>query len=328
MHIRRTALALVVLLWLLGSTLAPNSAPFAQAQQAPTAQSAIQVVFPSAEGFAALQDRLQQKSQLSGAAWTREFKKHKSIGQLSASNGVKGVLFADATALLALLAGQKTSLIYGTIEIPEGGKLGGQEFAGNYGLVLFTGSLDIALIDLQSGETGAFLVVPGDEQTLIIPILFPLFSPLAIFQILLSALALPAPASPQPAPPQPVPPAPLVPACLQNLPQERDINLPLSQTASILKATDGSGKQLFALAIVPPSSLSVRSFGAAVQFIYASKARRQIGFIIGAGVQQVRLIPDTPFTLFVTDGSKMACLQATPQRIGGLLTLVGKLRTN
>jgi len=212
--------------------------------------------------------------------------------------------------------------------IPDGAKLAGREFSGDYGLVLFTGSLDIALIDLQSGKTGAFLVVPGDEQKLIIPILFPFFSPLIIFQLLLAALALPAPTPPQPAPSPPQPPAPQVPACQGNLPQERDISWPLNRPASILKATTSSGQELFEIAILPPGSLSVRSFGITVQFVYVSQAHRQIGFIIGPGMQKVPLVPDAAFTLFVAGGSKIACLQASPKLIDGLLTLVGKLRTN
>jgi hypothetical protein len=120
------------------------------------------------------------------------------------------------------------------------------------------------------------------------------------------------------------------PSCLQELPNKSNVNVPLNTASTITTIKDGSGKELFAIVVDPPSSLLVKSTGVvSLQFLYSTARDRQLGVIIGPGELPVSLSQDVAFALFiVATNGKSACLLATPKLVSGTLTLAGTLSTN
>ncbi len=326
---RSITAALLALVWWFGLVAPHSSIGLVQAQQTPT-PSQITIVFPGDAQFTDLDNKLQQKTKLNGSAWLDEFKKHQMLGEVRSSNGLQGVIFTDALTAINVLTGQAPFVVYGTISIPSGFKLGQKDFTGTYGIVIIQGSLIIALIDLKSGSTGAFVVVPGDNQTILLaPFLFP-FPSLGVFQILFSLLTGQASTAPPPGQgqPQPQPPQTSTPTCPQDLPNKSNLNVSLTGPATIVNIKDSSGAPLFAVTAVPPGVLTVQSFGTSLQLTYTAAGQLNIGLIIGPGTQDIPLRMGVPFVLWVTNGVKSACVQATPQSANGTVTIVGTLSTN
>lgn len=319
------AVALLALVLLVG-LVAPLG--LVQAQQTPPPTSSqIEVILPGDAKFADLESKLEAAAKISGSAWLDEFKKHQTLGEVRSSNGLQGTLFVDAVTAINVLTGQAPFAVYGTITIPSGFKLGQKDFAGNYGIVIIKGSLIIALIDLKTGSTGAFVVVPGDGQAILLsPLLFPFFSPLGVFQVLFSLLTGATPTAPPPG--QPQPPQTSAPACPQDLPHKSDLNVPLAAPATIVTVKDSSGTALFEVSAAPPGILIVQSFGTSLQFTYTISGQLHIGLIIGPAMEELSLSKDVPFALWVTNGAKTACVQATPKLVNGVLTIAGTLSTN
>ncbi len=316
---RYRAIALLVLLLISGLV-----SPFTSAQTQP------EVVFPGDEKFSELENAFQEKTKITGSAWTEEFQKRQPFGQVRSNTGLTGVLFSESFALVALAAGQVPYIVYGTINIPQGSKLAQREFSGNYGIVVIANPFVAALIDMATGATGAFVVLPVNIQTTPFFPFFPLapwIGPLGIFQVLFSLITVPTPA-PQapPAPPFPQPPQVPAPTCPQDLPHKSDVNTPLNAPAIIATISDTA--KLFEIGVAPPAFLTVQSFGPSLQLSYTTAFQRRIGFIIGLGIQQIPVTLELPFALFVTNGQKSACLQATPKLVNGIPTIVGTLSTN
>ncbi|OGF53842.1 MAG: hypothetical protein A2Z21_10355 [Candidatus Fraserbacteria bacterium RBG_16_55_9] len=322
----RTTMGLLtlILLFALASPFTSNNS--VNARQA-AAQSQFEIVFPDDATFPELETKLQEKSKLTGSAWVEEFKKQPILARVRTSTGLQGTLFPNSVATINVLTGQVPFILYGTIEIPAGAKLGQKDFSGSYGIVLFSEPFVIALIDLTTGDVKAFVVVPAQGQTIpLFSLPLSLFSPLWVFQVLASLITVAAPAPPAPVPP----PAPQLPApsCPKELPNKSNVNLPLNAAAAIISAKDSSGAALFEVSVTPPGSLTVQSFGASLQFTYTTALERRLGFIIGPGSQSVSLSVEVPFVLFVTNGTKSACLEATPKLANGVVTLTGTLSTN
>lgn len=316
----------LMLLLLLGMTLSfdPDASVYAQ-QASQTSQFA--VVFPGDAEFAQLDSKLREKSELSGSAWVEEFKKQPVLARVRTNTGLQGALFVNSVATINVLTDQVPFIIYGTISIPSGSKLGQRDFPGDFGIVLYSDPFTIVLIDLADGSVKAFIVAPLEGQTIpLFPLPLGLFSPLWVFQVLASLITVGTPAPPTPVPP----PAPQLPApsCPKELPNKSNVNLPLNAATVIISAKDSSGTTLFEVSVTPPGSLTVQSFGASLQFIYTTALERRLGFIIGPGSQRVSLSVEVPFVLFVSNGTKSACLQATPKLTNGVVTLVGTLSTN
>ena len=324
---QRTAAGLVTLTLLLASfgSFQANHSAWAE-QTSSTSQT--EIVFPGDARFSELESQLQEKSKLSGSAWVEEFKKQPVLAQVRASNGVRGTLYPNALAVGNVLTGQTAFILYGTIKIPSGAKLGEKELAGDFGIVVFSDPLAIALIDLASGSVKAFVVVLAQGQT--VPLLslpLTIFSPLWVFQLLASLVAVSAPAS-QASPPPSAPQS--EPSCLQELPNKTNVNVPLNIASTITTVKDSAGKELFAILVDPPKSLTVKSSGAfSLQFLYTTAKDRNLGVIVGPGELPVELSADVPFALYVVaTNSKAACLLATPKTVNGTLTLTGTLSTN
>ncbi len=321
---RRIAVGLFILL-----LMVMLSAPLGlvgSAQQ--TQPSQPEIVFPGDAKFAELESKLQEKTKLSGSAWVEEFKKRQVLGQVRGNNGLQGILFADSVATINVLTGQVPFIVYGTIAIPVGSKLGSKEIAGTFGIVIFTSNgLVLTLIDVNSGSIGAFIVLPVEGQTIVLaPLIFPFFSPVGIFQVLFSLITVPTPTTQPPTQPQ-IPQLP-VPTCPADLSNKSDLNVPLGAQTSIVKMKDSAGTDLFEIGGVPPGILTVQSFGASLQFQYVVSVQRRTGFIIGPGTARILLSLELPFALLVTNGVKTACVQATPKVINGIVTIVGTLATN
>jgi hypothetical protein len=312
----RAVAASVLSVFVLG--LIGGGLPDAQAQPPPP----VEIVFPGDAKFSELESKLQEKTRISGAAWVDEFKRHQVLGQVRSVHGLVGTLFLDSVATINVLTGQTPFIVYGTITIPAGAQLGQRDFSGGYGIVIFTGSLIIALIDLNTGSIGALVVVPTEGQTIIVaPFFFPFFSPVGIFQILFALITVPASAPP-------TPPALPTPTCPAELANKSDVNVSLSAPVTIASVKDGAGNALFEIGGAPPGVLTVQSFGASLQFVYTVSVQRRVGFIIGPGTARILLSPEIPFSLWVTTGEKTACLQARPKVGGGVITIVGTLATN
>lgn len=290
------------------------------------AQQHAQVVFPDDAKFSELQSAFQEKTKITGSAWADEFQKRQPFGQVRSSTGVTGILFTEAFALVALVAGQVPYIVYGTIDIPQGAKLAGREFSGKYGIVVIANPFVAALLDIATGTIGAFVILPVSGTTPFFPIfpLVPFLGPGGIFQILFSLITVPTPAPPAPPAPQ-VPQGP-APTCPHDLPNKSEINAPMNAVAVIATVSDTA--KLFEIGVAPPALLTVQSFTQALQFSYTTALYRRIGIIIGPGSQQIPVTLDLPFALFVTVGQKAACLAATPKLINGVPTIVGTLSTN
>jgi hypothetical protein len=318
MLIRRCSIALLSLLLISGLV-----SPLASAQTQP------EVVFPGDAKFSELESTFQEKTKITESAWADEFQKRQPFGQVRSSTGLTGVLFSESFALVALVAGQVPYIVYGTISIPQGSKLAQREFSGNYGIVVIANPFVAALIDLQTGTIGAFVILPVSQTTPLFPIfpVAPFIGPLGIFQILFSLITVPTPA-PQapPVPPSPQPPQAPAPTCPQELPNKSDVNASLSTPATIATISDTA--KLFEIGVAPPAFLTVQSFGQSLQLSYTTAFQRRIGFIIGPGTQQIPVTLELPFVLFVTNGQKSACLQATPKLVNGVPTIAGTLSTN
>jgi hypothetical protein len=304
-----------------------------KAQQASQqASSQIAIVFPADAQFADLQSKLQDKTKLSGSAWVDEFKKHQILGQVLSSNGLPGTLFTDAAGAINVVNNQVPFVVYGTISIPKGSKLGQKDFSGDYGIVVMSGPLAIALIDLKTGDIRAFLVIPPEDQSLLLAsFFFPPFSPLAIFQIVSALITVPPPATQPPLsqPPTQTPSQkPVTMSCSQDLSNKSDLNVQITAATPLVSFKDSSGKALYEIDAAPPGTLTVQSFDTSVQYTYTIIGQVRIGIIIGPGKQTVPLTIDTAFLLNITNGTKSACIQATPQITNGILTIVGTLRTN
>jgi len=290
------------------------------AQQPPA-----QVVFPDDPKFSELQSAFQEKTQITGSAWADEFQKRQPFGQVRSSTGITGTLFTEAFALVALVAGQVPYIVYGTIDIPQGAKLGGRDFSGKYGIVVIANPFAAALLDIPTGTIGAFVILPMSGTTPLFPIfpVAPFLGPVGIFQILFSLITV-TPAAP-PAPPAPQIPQAPAPTCPQDLPNKSDVNVPITEPAVIATISDTA--KLFEIGVAPPASLTVQSFAQSLQFSYTTAIYRRIGIIIGPGSQQIPLAVEMPFALFVTSGQKAACLQATPKLVNNIPTIVGTLST-
>lgn len=290
------------------------------------AQQQAQVVFPDDAKFSELQSAFQEKTKITGSAWADEFQKRQPFGQVRSSTGITGILFTEAFALVALVAGQVPYIVYGTIDIPQGAKLAGRDFSGKYGIVVIANPLVAALLDIPTGTIGAFVILPVSGTTPLFPIfpVAPFLGPVGIFQVLFSLITVPTPAPPTPPAPQtPQGPAP---TCPQELPNKNEINAPMNEVAVIATISDTA--KLFEIGVAPPALLTVQSFTQALQFSYTTALYRRIGIIIGPGSQQIPVTIDLPFALFVTAGQKAACLAATPKLINGVPTIVGTLSTN
>lgn len=324
---KRTVAGLLTLILLLTSFASFQGNHSIQAAQT-SSTSQTEIFFPGDAKFSELESKLQEKSKLSGSAWVDEFKKQPVLAQVRASNGVRGTLYPNALAVGNVLAGQTPFILYGTINIPSGAKLGGKDLSGDFGIVVFSEPLAIALIDLASGSVKAFIVVPLQGQT--IPLLslpLTIFSPLWVFQLLASLVTVSASASQAPTPPS----APQSePSCLQELPNKSNVNVPLNTASTITTVKDSAGKELFAILVDPPKSLTVKSSGAfSLQFLYTTAKDRNLGVIVGPGELPVELTADVPFALYVVaTNSKAACLLARPKQVNGVLTLTGTLSTN
>ncbi|MCS7197264.1 MAG: hypothetical protein NZ930_01035 [Candidatus Bipolaricaulota bacterium] len=290
------------------------------------AQQHAQVVFPDDAKFSELQSAFQEKTKITGSAWADEFQKRQPFGQVRSSTGVTGILFTEAFALVALVAGQVPYIVYGTIDIPQGAKLAGREFSGKYGIVVIANPFVAALLDIATGTIGVFVILPVSGTTPLFPIfpVMPFLGPVGIFQILFSLITIPTPAPPAPPAPQ-VPQGP-APTCPQDLPNKSEINAPMNAVAVIATISDTA--KLFEIGVAPPALLTVQSFTQALQFSYTTALYRRIGIIIGPGSQQIPVTLDLPFALFVTAGQKAACLAATPKLINSVPTIVGTLSTN
>jgi hypothetical protein len=324
---QRLLIVLVLFIFLIGSFGLWSSHEPVHAQQIPPSQ--FEIVFPGDAAFAGLDAKLREKSQLSGSAWVEEFKKQPVLARVRTTNGLEGVLFPNSLATINVLTGQAPFIVYGTIDIPAGAKLGSRDFSGEYGIVVFSEPLAIALIDLTSGSAKAFVVVALQGQS--IPLLalpLTIFSPLWVFQSVASLITVGTPMPPPPPPPPTPVPAPSEPRCLEDLPNKRDVSVSLVAPSTIVTVVDSAGENLFAIAVEPPKSLKVQSFGAVVQFLYTTAQERHLGLIIGPDDLPVPLTVDRPFALFVASGTNSACLQATPKLVNGVLTLVGTLSTN
>lgn len=291
------------------------------AQQAPA-----HVVFPDDAKFSELQSAFQEKTKITGSAWAEEFQKRQPFGQVRSSTGVTGVLFSEAFALVALVAGQVPYIVYGTITIPEGAKLAQREFSGTYGIVVIATPFVAALLDIPTGTIGAFVMLPVSGTTPLFPIfpVAPFLGPVGIFQVLFALITV-TPAAP-PAPPAPQIPQAPAPTCPQDLPNKSDVNTPLTEAAVI--ATISDTVRLFEIGVAPPAFLTVQSFAQALQFSYTTALYRRIGIIIGPGSQQIPVTLELPFVLFATAGQRSACLAATPKLVNGVPTIVGTLSTN
>jgi len=313
MYMRLAALAMLLLSLMV---------PALHAQQAPTHP---QVVFPDDPKFSELQSAFQEKTQITGSAWADEFQKRQPFGQVRSSTGITGTLFTEAFALVALVAGQVPYIVYGTMDIPQGAKLAGRDFSGQYGIVVIANPFVAALLDIPTGTIGAFVILPMSGTTPLFPIfpIAPFLGPVGIFQILFSLITV-TPAAP-PAPPAPQIPQAPAPTCPQDLPHKSDVNVPITEPAVIATISDTA--KLFEIGVAPPAFLTVQSFAQALQFSYTTALYRRIGIIIGPGSQQIPLAVEMPFVLFVTTGQKVACLQATPKLVNNILTIVGTLST-
>lgn len=325
--IRRIAFGLVILVSLFGFLASQETSNSAQAQQVQAPQP--EIVFPGDSKFSELESKLQEKTQLSGSAWIEEFKKHQVFGQVRSTNGLQGTIFVDALATVNVLTGQVPFIVYGTTVFPAGTKLGQKEISGTYGIVIFVhNGLVLALIDVNSGSIGAFVVLPLEGQAVVVaPFFFPFLSPTGVFQILFSLVTAPT-QTPQNPPNQPQIPQTPAPTCPTELTNKSDLNLPLTAQASIIKIKDSTGTDLFEIAAAPPGTLIVQSFGASLQFQYVVSVQRRTGFIIGPGTARIPLTLGIPFALLVTNGQKAACVQATPNVANGVVTLVGIVATN
>lgn len=308
---RYRAIALLVLLLISGLV-----SPFASAQTQP------EVVFPGDEKFSELENAFQEKTKITGSAWTEEFQKRQPFGQVRSGTGVTGVLFSEAFALIALLAGQVPYIVYGTITIPQGSKLAQREFSGTYGIVIIANPFVATLLDINTGTIGAFVVLPANQTNIFFPVT-PFWGPVGIFQVLFRLITVPAPQAP---PTLPQPPQVPAPTCPQELPNKSDVNASLSTPATIATISDTA--KLFEIGVAPPAFLTVQSFGQSLQLSYTTAFQRRIGFIIGPGTQQIPVTLELPFVLFVTNGQKSACLQATPKLVNHVPTIVGTLSTN
>ncbi|MBI3461157.1 hypothetical protein HY009_09535 [Candidatus Acetothermia bacterium] len=326
--LRRFAAGLVATVWLFVSfgPLGPGGAAQAQQTQAPAQP---ELVFPGDAKFSELENKLREKTQISGAAWVEEFKKHQVFGQVRSSNGLQGTLFVDSLAAINVLTGQAPFIVYGTTTIPPGSKLGQKDFSGNYGIVIFTfNGLVLALIDVNTGSTGAYVILPVEGQTIIVaPLFFPLFSPVGVFQVLFTLITVPAPTPQAPVSPQ-IPQLPS-PTCPAELTSKSDLNVPLNNQVTIASIKDDSGNPLFEIGGAPPGILTVQAFGDSsfLQFEYAIAVQRRNGIIIGPGTARILLSPEVPFALLVTSATKTACVQATPKVVNGVITIVGTLAT-
>lgn len=309
---RYCAIALLVLLLISGLV-----GPFA------SAQTQSEVVFPSDAKFSELESAFQEKTKITGSAWAEEFQKRQPFGQVRSPTGLTGVLFSEAFGLVALVAGQVPYIVYGTITIPQGAQLAQRDFSGHYGIVVIANPLVAALLDIETGAIGAFVVLPANQTNLFLPIT-PFFGPVGIFQVLFALITVPTPAPPTP----PAPPQAPAPTCPQELPNKTEINTPFSTPATIATVQDNTGEKLFEIGVAPPGFLTVQSFAQSLQFTYVTAFQRRIGIIIGPGTQQVPVAVEVPFVLFATSSQKSACLQGTPKFQSGVLTLVGTLSTN
>lgn len=291
------------------------------AQQAPA-----QVVFPDDAKFSELQSAFQERTKIAGPAWAEEFQKRQPFGQVRSSTGITGTLFSEAFALVALVAGQVPYIVYGTIDIPQGAKLAGRDFAGQYGIVVIAPPLVAALLDIPTGTIGAFVILPVSGTTPLFPIvpLAPFLGPVGIFQILFALISVPTPVPPAPPAPQ-IPQGP-APTCPHDLPHKSEVNTPMNEPTAIATLSDTA--KLFEIGVAPPALLTVQSFAQALQFSYTTAIYRRIGIIIGPGSQQIPVTIELPFVLLVTAGQKSACLEATPKLINGVPTIVGTLSTN
>ncbi len=325
--VRRIALGFVMMVCLCGFLVSQEISNSAQAQQVQSQQP--EIVFPGDAKFAELESKLQEKTQLSGSAWVEEFKKHQVFGQVRSSNGLQGTIFIDALATVNVLTGQVPFIVYGTTIFPVGTKLGQKEISGTYGIVIFVHTgLALALIDVNNGSIGAFVVLPLEGQTVVVaPFFFPFLSPTGVFQVLFSLVTVPT-QTPQNPPNQPQIPQTAAPTCPAELSNKSDVNIPLAAPASIVKVKDSSGADLFEIGATPPNILTVQSFGASLQFQYVVSVQRRTGFIIGPSTARIGLTLGLPFALLVTNGQKTACLQATTNVANGVVTLVGVLATN
>ncbi len=321
---RAVLVSLLLMLGLIGSLTTST-----QAQQ--TSPTQPEVVFPGDAKFSELESQFQEKTKISGAAWAEEFKKRQVFGQVRTNNGIQGTLFTESLALVALLAGQVPYIVYGTITIPQGAKLAQRDFSGNYGIVVIANPFVAALLDVTSGNIGSFVVLPAPATTLpFFPLATPLLSPLGVFQVLVALITVPTPAPPAPpAPPSPQPPQLTAPTCPQpELPNKSAVSLPLQAPGTIATIKDDAGADLFTIGAAPPGALIVQSFAQSLQLRYITTFQQRLGIIIGPGTQQIPLVLDLPFVLFVTSSGKSACLQATPKLVNGVPTVVGTISTN
>lgn len=268
----------------------------------------VRLVFPEAEEFTALQQDFTETTGLApGAALAEEFKQE-AVGRVRSSSGLEGAIFKDAFLFPALALGKVSHLIYGTLAVPEGSRLAGREFTGDYGIIVYRDPIVIVLVERGQGELAAFVVTGYPAMGL---------APLSVMSLLFQLITTPfAPPTPMPAPVSGLR-FHLTLHC-QELAVQEDLDVEVGSGAALVEI---AGE--FTVKENGLGSLKLISAGPGLQFLLSAQDLLNIGFVLPKKEQEVAIPLAGPFTLFVQGKEKKACIEAEVTATDGKYHIVG-----
>lgn len=298
---KRLVLAAVLFLLTLLWTVSLSNGAFSQGT---SLAGGVSVLFPGDPDFAAVEEDFLEETGLEpGTSLAEEFSRRSPIGQYRSSSGLVGTFFEEAFLLLSLR--QVSHIVYGTLTVPQGATLGGRDFSGEYGIVVYGLPLVIVLAEQESGELAAFVVTSSAPPQL------PAYILELLFQLITPPLSRP--------PSQPPSSLPFFGFHLslkcQELPFQQEVDVSVGSGEALVEISDDSGAALFVVKEAGLGTLAISSFGPPLQFLVSALNYFRLG-LAGAERETEVAIPVGPeFTLLVqAEEERAACIEAQVER--------------
>jgi len=295
-----------------------------RAQGEPSQQTVVllaqqaQIVRPGDPRFPQLLSKFTSQVGMSGQALAAAFLAEPLAQATQMGNGIiyYPLVSSQGMDMRLIASGQQQAALLGILEVPQGATLAGGALPQRLGIAAMAGSLIIVLIDLNTGQVIAFIILPA---AIILAFLF--FPVLIVIQVVVQLIFIPVIGFPFPI-------FPIFLAC-PTLPNSMPISVavgsgaPLLSLAGAFELRDGG---FFGLPMQP--TLIIRSLGPALQYSLLSPGSLQLGFIGGGSLGRAALPVGVPFRLLVQGGGKTACLQAAVLSFFFTLQIVGTIFYN